>query len=154
MICSFSSSNGFWQGGTSLSGGAGQTDAEVIAAFSEQWIGHAQELGFVLKPQGPAWAPSREGAIIPVEVRVEYTSKVIVPYKSQNELYAAFTPKPLKTHTKFMVSFIPSEPMLTTFTSKAISAMDSCKDSAVLISYFAAPARVGEKEGGISTPVC
>jgi len=127
--------------------------AAKTLGMSERLVQCSRDLGFYLEPQGPEGEVPLSEALVPVWQRVEFTSKVIVPfYPAKNKLFVALLPKVKKTIIGSQLTFC-TDPMIGHETAgfmKYLGMMHSCVDAPPLFEYAAMFARCFARMGGAS----
>jgi hypothetical protein len=111
----------------------------------------ARDLGFYLEPQGVEGEAPLEEALVPVTQRVEFTSKVLVPFRPSNgQLYVSLLPKVKKTIIGSQVTFCTDDRIghPTASFMKYLGMMHACIDAPPLFEYAAMFARYFERQGG------
>ena len=121
--------------------------------IAERMVKVSRDLGFYLEPQGVQGEAPLQEALVPVTTRVEFTSKVLVPFRpAKGQLFVSLLPKVKKTIIGSQVTFCTDARIgeATAGFMKYLGMMHSCVDAPPLFEYAAMFARCFERQGGAS----
>jgi len=122
---------------------------EKRLGMAKRIVATSTALGFYLEPQGVDGEAELQDALVPVTQRVEFTSKIMVPFKAaKGQLFVSFLPKVKKTLVGSRVSFSTQQKHETAGFMKYLGMMHSCIDVPPLFEYAAMFARHYERAGG------
>jgi len=132
----------------------GDSVAAKCTGIATREVQVAKDCGFYLEPQGVEGEAPLHEALVPVTQRVEFTSKILVPFRpAANQLYVSLLPKLKKTLIGSQVTFCTNEKTghATASFMKYLGMMHSCVDAPPLFEYAAMFARYFERQGGASS---
>jgi hypothetical protein len=132
-----------------VAGAPGKDLNEKRLGMSKRIVETSTALGFYLEPQGVDGEAPLQDALVPVTKRVEFTSKIMVPFKpAKGQLFVSFLPKVKKTIIGSQVTFCTTQTHATAGFMKYLGMMHSCIDVPPLFEYAAMFARHYERVGG------
>lgn len=129
----------------------GKDLAEKRLGIATRIVSVAKDLGFYLEPQGVEGEAPLEEALVPVTKRVEFTSKIMVPFQpTKGQLFVSFLPKVKKTLIGSQVTFCTDDKIghATACFMKYLGMMHACIDAPPLFEYAAMFARHYARLGG------
>jgi hypothetical protein len=131
--------------------GPGKTLDEKRLGIAERIVKTSVDLGFYLEPQDAEGEAPLQEALVPVSKRVEFTSKILVPFRPcQGKLYVSLLPKVKKTLIGSQVTLCTDAAIghETACFMKYCGMMHSCVDAPPLDEYASMFARCFKRLGG------